>query len=196
MVRRSGKSVLALAAFGGLALWCSHAPLSTRVPVDAFVAGTPAWRSARQPAVAMQSEKVDAIVDQLKELTLLEASELVTAIEDTFGVDASASGGAVMMAAPAAGGGEEAAAAEQTEFDLVLKEVPKTSKIKVIKVIRALLDVGLKDAKEKADNPGTLLEGKPKEIVEDAKKQLEEAGAAAAGNPPPPAALGQREPDR
>merc|ERR1719401_2814518 len=94
----------------------------------------------------MQSEKVDKIVDQLKELTLLEASELVSAIEETFGVDASASAGAVMMAAPA-GGGEEAAAAEQTEFDLILKEVPKASKIKVIKAIRALLDVGLKVAK-------------------------------------------------
>merc|ERR1719401_2390230 len=126
----------------------------------------------------MQSEKVDKIVDQLKELTLLEASELVAAIEETFGVDASASAGAVMMAAPA-GGGEAEAAAEKTEFDLILKEVPKTPKIKVIKVIRALLDVGLKDAKEKADNPGKLLEAKPKDIVEDAKKQLEEAGAVA-----------------
>merc|ERR1719401_125515 len=119
----------------------------------AFVSGIAATRGiARAPTVAMQSEKVDKIVDQLKELTLLEASELVTAIEETFGVDASASAGAVMMAAPAGGGGEAEAAAEQTEFDLVLKEVPKTSKIKVIKVIRALLDVGLKDAKEKADN--------------------------------------------
>merc|ERR1719401_2184353 len=145
----------------------------------AFVSGSPGMRGgARAPAVAMRSEKVDKIVDQLKELTLPEASELVTAIEETFGVDASASAGAVMMAAPA-GGGEEEEKVEQTEFDLILKEVPKTSKIKVIKVIRALLDVGLKDAKEKADNPGTLLEGKPKDIVEDAKKQLEEAGAVA-----------------
>merc|ERR550525_1586279 len=61
----------------------------------------------RAPAVAMRSEKTDKIVESLKELTLLEASELVKAIEETFGVDASASGGAVMMAAPAAGDGEE-----------------------------------------------------------------------------------------
>merc|ERR1712039_1019310 len=124
-----------------------------------------------------RSEKVDKIVDQLKELTLLEASELVSAIEETFGVDASASAGAVMMAAPAGGGGEEEAAAEKTEFDLVIKEVPKASKIKVIKAIRALLAVGLKDAKEMADNPGTIMEAKPKDLCEDAKKQLEEAGA-------------------
>lgn len=126
----------------------------------------------------MQSEKVDKIVDSLKELTLLEASELVKAIEETFDVDASASAGAVVMAAPAAGGGEEAAP-EKTEFDLVLKEVPKEKKIAVIKAIRAITGLGLKEAKGMADNPGKLIEGKPKDICEDAKKQLEEAGAKA-----------------
>ena len=147
---------------------------------SSFVGGlTTASRAApRAPAVAMQSEKVDKIVDSLKELTLLEASELVKAIEETFDVDASASAGAVVMAAPA-GGGEEEAAPEKTDFDLVLKEVPKEKKIAVIKAIRSITGLGLKEAKGMADNPGKLIEGKPKDICEDAKKQLEEAGAKA-----------------
>merc|ERR1711879_32538 len=109
-------------------------------------------------------------------LTLLEASELVKAIEETFGVDASASAGAVMMAAPAAA--EEEKAPEKTEFDLILKDVPKAKKIAILKVVRSLLGVGLKEAKGMVDNPGKIMEGKPKDICEDAKKQLEEAGAS------------------
>merc|ERR1712242_178587 len=135
-------------------------------------------RSARAPAVLMRSEKVDKIVDELKELTLLEASELVKAIEETFGVDASASAGAVMMAAPGGGGAEEDKPAEKTEFDVVLTDVPKAKKIAILKVVRGILGVGLKEAKAMVDNPGTIMEGKPKDICEDAKKQLEEAGAA------------------
>merc|ERR1712060_127447 len=132
----------------------------------------------RAPAVAMRSEKVDTIVESLKELTLLEASELVKAIEETFDVDASASAGAVMMAAPAGGGGDEDdKPAEKTDFDVVLKEVPKDKKIAVLKVVRGLLGVGLKEAKGMVDDPGTIMEGKPKDICEDAKTQLEEAGA-------------------
>merc|ERR1719436_2158753 len=133
----------------------------------------------RPAAVAMRaSEKVDQIVDSLKELTLLEASELVKAIEETFGVDASASAGAVMMAAPGGGGdAEEDKPAEKTEFDVTLKEVPKDKKIAILKVVRGLLGVGLKEAKGMVDNPGKIMEGKPKDICEDAKKQLEEAGA-------------------
>merc|ERR1712039_325061 len=106
----------------------------------------------RGSLVAMHSEKVDKIVDSLKELTLLEASELVKAIEDTFGVDASASGGAVMMAAPAGGGAEDDKPAEKTEFDLVLTDVPKAKKIAILKVVRGLLGVGLKEAKAMVDN--------------------------------------------
>merc|ERR1712107_826215 len=99
-------------------------------------------------------------------------------IEETFGVDASASAGAVMMAAPSeGGGGEEDKPAEKTEFDVVLKEVPKDKKIAILKVVRGILGVGLKEAKGMVDNPGTIMEGKPKDICEDAKKQLEEAGA-------------------
>merc|ERR1740138_871762 len=144
---------------------------------SSFVSGLSVARHAvRSPAVAMRSEKIDKIVDSLKELTLLEASELVTAIEETFGVDASASAGAVMMAAPAAAE-EEDKPAEKTEFDLVLTEVPKEKKIAILKVVRGLLGVGLKEAKAMVDDPGTLMEAKAKELCEDAKKQLEEAGA-------------------
>merc|ERR1719362_1464058 len=117
--------------------------------------------AVRGSSIVMQSEKVDAIVEEMKTLTLLEASELVKAIEDTFGVDASAGAG---------GGGEEEAAAEKTEFDVVLKEVPKEKKIAIIKAIRGLLGCGLKEAKGFADEPGKILEGKPKDIAEDAKK--------------------------
>ncbi|CAK9027461.1 unnamed protein product [Durusdinium trenchii] len=158
-----------------LAIWL-------QIPSDApsFVNGLAASRTAlRAPVVAMQSEKVDKIVDSLKELTLLEASELVKAIEETFGVDASASAGAVVMAAPGAGGAAEEAAPEKTDFDLILKEVPKEKKIAVIKAIRSITGLGLKEAKGLADNPGKIIEGKPKEACEDAKKQLEEAGAKA-----------------
>merc|ERR1712066_1139797 len=99
---------------------------------------------------------------------------------ETFGVDASASAsaGAVMMAAPAGGGEEEDKPAEKTEFDVVLTDVPKAKKIAILKVVRGILGVGLKEAKAMVDNPGTIMEGKPKDICEDAKKQLEEAGAA------------------
>jgi large subunit ribosomal protein L7/L12 len=94
----------------------------------------------------IMSEKIDQIVEELKTLTLLEASELVTKIEDTFGVDASAAagGGVVMAAAPAAAEEVE----EKTEFNLMLEEVPKDKKIAVLKVVRGLTGLGLKEAKE------------------------------------------------
>eukprot|EP00439_Symbiodinium_sp_Y106_P082438 s135_g21.t2 len=155
---------------------------STALILDLNMGPDPVSRTAsvaRAPEVARQSEKTDKIVDSLKELTLLEASELVKAIEETFGVDASASAGAVVMAAPGAGGGggAEEAAPEKTEFDVVIKEVPKEKKIAIIKAIRAITGLGLKDAKGAADNPGKVVEAKPKDFCEDAKKQLEEAGA-------------------
>ena len=133
--------------------------------------------AVRGSQIAMQSEKVDGIIEEMKSLTLLEASELVKAIEETFGVDASASGGGMVMMAGPAGGAEEEAAPEKTEFDVILKEVPKDKKIAIIKAIRGLLGCGLKEAKGFADEPGKILEGKPKDICEDAKKTLEEAGA-------------------
>ncbi|CAE8598858.1 unnamed protein product [Polarella glacialis] len=131
----------------------------------------------RSPAVARESAKVDTLVASLKELTLLEASELVKAIEETFGVDASSGGGGMMMMAPAAAAEAEEAAPEKSEFDVVLKEVPKDKKIAILKVVRTLTGMGLKEAKEMVDNPGKVMEKKPKDFCEDAKKQLEAAGA-------------------
>ena len=121
----------------------------------------------------------EEIVDALKEMTLLEASELVKAIEETFGVSAAAPVAAV-AAAPAAGAAAEEE--EKTNFDVVLESFGD-NKIAVIKVVRALTSLGLKEAKEvvegapKAGAPKAVLEGAKKEDAEAAKKQLEEAGA-------------------
>jgi large subunit ribosomal protein L7/L12 len=121
------------------------------------------------------SEKIDQIVEDLKTLTLLEASELVSKIEETFGVDASAAvgGGVVMAAAPAAAEEVE----EKTEFDVVLQEVPADKKIAILKVVRGLTGLGLKEAKELVESaPKTVQEGLAKDAAEDAKKQIEAAG--------------------
>ena len=120
------------------------------------------------------SEKIDQIVEDLKTLTLLEASELVSKIEETFGVDASASvgGGAMVMAAPAA---EEVE--EKTEFNVMLDEVPADKKIAVLKIVRGLTGLGLKEAKGLVESaPKQVQEGVSKDAAEDAKKQIEAAG--------------------
>ena len=121
------------------------------------------------------SDKINQIVEELKTLTLLEASELVAQIEETFGVDASAAaGGGVVMAAAAPAEEVE----EKTEFDLMLDEVPADKKIAVLKVVRSLTGLGLKEAKDIVESvPKTLQEGISKDDAENAKKQLEEAGA-------------------
>jgi len=121
------------------------------------------------------SAKIDQIVEELKTLTLLEASESVSKIEETFGVDASAAvGGGVVMAAPAATEEVE----EKTEFTIMLDEVPADKKIAVLKVVRALTGLGLKEAKELVEAaPKAIQDGVAKDAAEDAKKQLEEAGA-------------------
>jgi large subunit ribosomal protein L7/L12 len=123
------------------------------------------------------SEKIDQIVEDLKTLTLLEASELVTKIEETFGVDASASvGGGVVMAAT--GAAEEVE--EKTEFNLMLDEVPADKKIAVLKVVRGLTGLGLKEAKELVESaPKQIQEALNKDAAEEAKKQIEEAGGKA-----------------
>ena len=119
----------------------------------------------------MASEKVTAIVEELKGLTVLELSELVHAVEDEFGVSAAA---AVAVAAPVEG---PAAAAEQTEFDVILK-APGAGKINVIKVVRAITGLGLKEAKALVDEaPKPVKEQVSQEEAESIKKQLEEAGA-------------------
>lgn len=115
----------------------------------------------------------DEIIDALKEMTLLEASELVKAIEDTFGVSAAAP--AAVAAAPAAGAAE---AEEKTEFDVVLEGFGD-NKIQVIKAVHELTNLGLKEAKEVVEGaPKAVLEGAKKEDAEAAKEKLEAAGAA------------------
>ena len=123
------------------------------------------------------SEKIDQIVESLKTLTLLEASELVSQIEETFGVDASASvGGGVVMAAAAPAEEVE----EKTEFDVMLDEVPADKKIAILKIVRGLTGLGLKEAKELVESaPKQIQENIPKEAAEDAKKQIEDAGGKA-----------------
>ena len=116
----------------------------------------------------------DEIIEALKEMTLLEASELVKAIEDTFGVSAAAP--AAVVAAPAAGAGAEEE--EKTEFDVVLEGFGD-NKIQVIKVVRELTSLGLKEAKEVVESaPKAVIEGAKKEDAEAAKEKLEAAGAA------------------
>jgi len=118
---------------------------------------------------------LEKIVDDLSSLTLLEAAELTSMLEEKWGVSAAAP--MAMAAMPGMMGGAEAEAAEeQTEFDVVLKEVgPK--KINVIKEVRALTGLGLKEAKEVVDGLGTVMEGVGKESADEAKSKLEEAGA-------------------
>merc|ERR1712127_1123394 len=112
------------------------------------------------------SAAVDEVMEKLKTMTLLEASELVKAIEETFDVDASAGGGGMMMAAPMAGGAgaaPAAAAEEKTEFDLTLESFPADKKIAVLKIVRGITGLVLK-------------EGASKEDCEAAKTELEGAG--------------------
>jgi large subunit ribosomal protein L7/L12 len=123
------------------------------------------------------NEKLDLILEQLKTLTLLEAAELVKAIEETFGVDTS-------VATPTMGGFAPVAAApveaveEKTAFDILLTEVPADKKIAILKIVRNVTGLGLKESKEIVDNvPKLLKEGATKEEGETIKKELETAGA-------------------
>ena len=118
------------------------------------------------------SEKVAAMIEEIKALTVLELSELVHALEEEFGVSAAA------MAAPAAGGAAAPAAEEKTEFDVVLAGFDAAAKIKVIKVVREITGLGLAEAKAAVEAaPKALKEGVSKDEAEELKKQLEEAGA-------------------
>ena len=122
----------------------------------------------------MASEKVTALVEEVKGLTVLELSELVHTLEEVFGVSAAAAA----VAAPAAGAAAEAAE-EKTEFDVVLKDAG-ASKLNVIKVVREITGLGLKDAKDLVDNcPKTLKEAVSKEDAEQIVAKLKEAGAEA-----------------
>ena len=121
------------------------------------------------------SEKISQIVEELKTLTLLEASELVSAIEETFGVDASAAVGGGGMVMAAAAPAEEVE--EKTEFDISLDEVPADKKIAILKIVRGITGLGLKEAKELVESaPKIIQEAVGKDAAEDAKKQIEEVG--------------------
>ena len=124
----------------------------------------------------MSTDKIQTIVDQVKELSLLEASQLVKALEETFGVSAAAAA----VAAPAAGAGAAEAAApaeEKTEFDVVLQAVGG-NKINVIKVVREVTALGLKEAKDLVEAaPKPVKEGVSKEEAETIKQKLTDAGA-------------------
>ena len=121
----------------------------------------------------MANEKITSILETLDTLTVIELSELVSAVEERYGVSAAA---AVAVAAPAEGGA--AAAEEQTEFDVILTSAG-AAKINVIKAVREITGQGLKEAKETVEGaPSTIQEGVAKDKAEEIKKALEEAGAA------------------
>lgn len=117
------------------------------------------------------SEKVSALIEEIKGLKVLELSELVHALEEEFGVSAAA------MAAPAAGAGAAAAVEEKTEFDVILAGFDASAKIKVIKVIRELTGLGLADAKAFVESaPKPVKEGISKDEAEELKKKIEDVG--------------------
>jgi len=124
------------------------------------------------------SAKTEEILESLKSLSLLEASELVKQIEEAFGVSAAASAGVVMAAPGAAGGdGDGGAAEEKTEFDVVLESFDAAAKIKVLKVVRNATGLGLGDAKALVESaPKTVKEGIAKADAESLKNEIEEAG--------------------
>jgi large subunit ribosomal protein L7/L12 len=134
-------------------------------------------KSTIELGVQKMSTATDEILDKLKSLTLLEASELVKQIEEAFGVSAAAPVGGMMMM-----GGPAAAAAEpeevQTEFSVILEEVPADKKIAILKEVRAITGLGLKEAKDLVEAaPKAVKEAIAKEAAEELKKQLEAVGA-------------------
>ncbi len=119
----------------------------------------------------MASEKITALIEEVKSLTVLELNDLVKALEEEFGVSAAA------MAAPAAGAGAAAPVEEKTEFDVVLADIG-AEKIKVIKVVREITGLGLGEAKAVVEAaPKAIKEGVSKDEAEELKKKLEEVGA-------------------
>jgi len=119
----------------------------------------------------------EQVVEFISNMTVLELSEFIKELEEKFGVSAAAPAAAMMMAVPAAGAAGVAEEEEKTEFDVILKEAG-ANKISVIKVVRALTNLGLKEAKDKVDTvPSAIKEGVSKDEAEDARKQLADAGA-------------------
>lgn len=124
------------------------------------------------------STKTDQILEDLKGLTLIEVSDLVEKLEKTFNIDASAVSAGVVMAAPAAGGGAAATEEAKSEFDVILAEVPAADKkLAVLKVVRTLTGLGLKEAKDLVESaPKPIKEKVSKTEADNLKKELEEAG--------------------
>jgi large subunit ribosomal protein L7/L12 len=123
------------------------------------------------------SAATDEILEKLKTLTLLEASELVKQIEEAFGVSAAAPVGGMMFAGAIPGAAVEEVE-EKTEFDVILEEVPADKKISILKEVRAITGLGLKEAKDLVEaTPKAVKEGIAKEAAEEVKKQLEAVGA-------------------
>ncbi|MCC5639637.1 50S ribosomal protein L7/L12 [Nostoc sp. CHAB 5844] len=122
------------------------------------------------------SATTDNILEQLKSLTLLEAAELVKQIEEAFGVSAAAPVG-VAVAAPTGGAAAAEPVEEKTEFDVILESVPADKKIAILKIVRELTGLGLKEAKDLVEAaPKPIKEAIAKDAAEDAKKRIEEAG--------------------
>jgi large subunit ribosomal protein L7/L12 len=132
--------------------------------------------TAAEPKAA-PSKNIEKILESIEKMTVLEMAELVKALEDKFGVSAAAP--MAMMAAPAAGGAAAGGDEEKTEWDVILS-VTGEKKFQVVKVIRQVTDLGLKEAKELVDNPGQVVKKDiSKDEAEEVKKKLEEAGAKA-----------------
>jgi large subunit ribosomal protein L7/L12 len=124
------------------------------------------------------SKTTNEILEQLKSITLLEAAELVAQIEETFGVDASAPVAGGFVGAPVEGGGQKEIVEEKTTFDVILEDVPSDKRVPILKIIRNLTSLDLKEAKETISSlPKAVQTGVSKDEAEAAKQQLEEAGA-------------------
>ena len=125
------------------------------------------------------STKINTIIEDLKSLTLLEAAELVKEIESVFGVNASsANSGMVMLDQASSISNDDLQQKEQTEFNVILEAVPTPKKIPILKVVRSLTGLGLKEAKDLVESaPKVLKEGIAKEDAEDIRKKLEDVGA-------------------
>ena len=135
-------------------------------------------KSTIELGVQKMSTATDEILDKLKSLTLLEASELVKQIEEAFGVSAAAPVGGMMMMAGAGGGAAPEPVEEQTEFTVMLEEVPADKKIAILKEVRAITGLGLKEAKDLVEAaPKAVKEAIAKDAAEELKKQLEAVGA-------------------
>lgn len=125
----------------------------------------------------MASEKVTALIEEIKELTVIELADLVSALEEEFGVSAQAPVAVAAAGAPAAGAAAGAAAEEKSEFDVILESAGQ-EKVKVIKVVKDITGLGLKDAKALVDGaPKPVKEGANKEEADEIKAKLEEVGA-------------------